>query len=48
MNMAKKLASGIVCAAVAPATVGFWVHPTLSLADMDRAVSAFAAALGNP
>ena len=37
-----------VAAALAPATVGFWVHPTLSLADMDRAVSAFAAALGNP
>ena len=37
-----------VAAALAPATVGFWVHPTLSLADMDRAASAFSAALGNP
>ena len=31
--------------ALAASTVGFWVHPTLSLADMDRAASAFAAAI---
>ena len=30
---------------LAPATVGFWVHPTLSLADMDRAASIFSAAV---
>ena len=34
--------------ALAAWTVGFWVHPTLSFADMDRAASAFAAVLGKP
>ena len=34
-----------VAAALAPATVGFWAHPTLSLADMDRAASIFSAAV---